>query len=503
MQPSRPKSSEGGTRDWDRLLQALKSSTSRASQGAVDAIGQTLFDKQRDFEADSARRKAAFCTRRAGKTDLVPKKLLRRALRRPESISVYLAVTRVRAQELIWRPLEILNEVHALGGVFNGTKATLTLPNHAVLRLRGADDKRESEKGRGDKLEALDIDEAQMFPSDILTNMVEDVYGPSLEDVGGQISVYGTPGIVCAGKWFDMTRPDAENREKGWSVHSWSVLDNPFMAHMKARLPELKAEREWADDNPTYLREWLGKWVHDNQALFYRFDPLRNLHDIPESALLGGEWMHALGWDIGLRDEMALVAWAFHPHRKEVFEAFSWKQNGITSEAVMKEVKKLETRGYNFVKKVADTGGLGALVVEEVRQRFGIHFDAAKKTDKGAHVELFNDELLTGRAKLKRNSPYSNEIAVLPKDADAPEDKWPKEDPRFANHCADAGLYGWRAALHFLYRPQEEEAPKPGTPEWQAKHVKAAEEALQAQFEKESEELIRRKREEEDWEAFS
>lgn len=453
--------------------------------GKARAIRQTLFDKQLAFDKDQSKRKAAFCTRRAGKTDYVPKHLMMRALLEPESVRLYLAVTRVRAKELIWRNLEIINEKYKIGAKPNETLATWTLPNHAVIRLRGADDIKEAEKGRGDKLHEVIIDEAQIFGAGILENMIDNVYGPTLEDVQGSIHVMGTPGVICAGKWWEMTRPDQVQREPGWSVHEWGVLDNPFMAHMKWRLPELKKEHNWADDNPTYLREWLGRWVNDNTALYYKFDPTRNCHDMKESDLIGGDWLHVVGWDIGLRDNMALTVWAFHPRQREVYEAFSWAKNGITSERVVEEVRKLEQRGFNFVGMVADTGGLGALVVEEVGKRYGMHFEAAQKTQKGAHVELFNDELLTGRAKLMRGSVYAREIAVLPKDLQAvPVDiddpkkinsakraqllKWPVEDARFPNHNCDAGLYAWRKSLHWTFEPEKPKLPRPGTIEWHA-----------------------------------
>jgi hypothetical protein len=60
------------------------------AQVTAAAIRASLFDKQAAFDDDPARRKVAFCTRRAGKTDWVPKHLLARAATEPESIRVYL-----------------------------------------------------------------------------------------------------------------------------------------------------------------------------------------------------------------------------------------------------------------------------------------------------------------------------------------------------------------------------------------------------------------------------
>lgn len=494
-----------------RRIEALERAKKAASNSHIENAGarirSTLFDRQLRLEDDRSRRKAALCTRRAGKTDWVPKHFYTRALAQPESIRVYLAITRLRAKELIWRPLQLLDAAYNLGAKFNETLATITLPNHAVIRLRGADDKREADKGRGDKLHEVVIDEAQIFPSEVLSSMADDVYGPTLEDVGGDLTVLGTPGVVCAGKWYEMTQPDASKRERGWSAHFWSVLDNPFMAHMKKRLPEMKLERGWADDNPTYLREWCGQWVDDPSALFYAFDSTRNLHDRRESEMLGGNWAHTLGWDIGKRDAMALVAWAFHPGSPDLYEAFSWSMSGATTDKVMEKVRMLEKRGYNFLGKVADTGGLGALVVDETGARysdadFGAHFEAAKKTEKGAHVELFNDELRCGRVKLMRGSPLAREMAILPKDPEAPAGKWPIEDARFANHCCDAGLYSWRRATNWLYEAPPPDEPKIGTQEWFEQEQARQQQELEAQMEREFEANRRAKQEQAEIEGW-
>lgn len=491
--------SEQERSELDRLL--------NSPTDVAASIDASLFDKQRAFDTDGARRKAAFCTRRAGKTDYIPKKLVKRALQQPGSERVFLGITRTRARELLWRPLTALNERYRLGIDMREQLAELRFRNGSVVRLRGADDIKEAGKGRGDKLWSVDIDEAQIYAPGVLRELVDDVYGPTLEDVGGELCLYGTPGIICAGKWYGITHPVPGHREAGWSVHQWSVLDNPFMSHMRERLPQLKAERGWSDDNPTWLREWCGRWVNDTSALFYRFDEVRNTHDLPESHFLGRQWTHVVGWDLGLRDEMALVAWAFCEEDPNVYEAHSWKKSGVTSDFVMGEVKKLEARGYRFQRKVADTGGLGALVVEEVGQRTGVHFEAAKKTDKGAHVELFNDDLQTGRVKLRRGSAYAQEIAVLPKDPRSvpdetakareevggqPATKWPEEDPRFPNHCCDAGLYAWRSALHWLHRPKDPPPPKPGSPDFPAWSLAKQKAELDAALE----EGMRRKRRE-------
>ncbi len=229
----------------------------------------------------------------------------------------------------------------------------------------------------------------------------------------------------------------------------------------------------WADDNPTYRREWLGQWVNDFDALFYAFDPIRNTF-VPSSNGVqpwGPGWMHTLGWDLGFHDDMALVVWGFNPKFPELYEAFSWKRPGAGIDQVAAQIAGLEKRGFNLVKMVADTGGGGKMFVEEFQKRYPYAFEAAQKRDKYDHVRMLNDELRTGFVKLQHGSPYALEMAELPKAAepdDDKEEKAPKEDPRFANHCCDAGLYAFRGALHYLHR---DDAPviRPRTPEWYAR----------------------------------
>jgi hypothetical protein len=118
----------------------------------------------------------------------------------------------------------------------------------------------------------------------------------------------------------------------------------------------------------------------------------------------------------------------------------------------MEQIQKWEALGFNFIAKVADTGGGGRMYVEDVMSRYSQVFEAAKKTEKLEHVRLMNDDFLTGRIKVQSGGAYSLELAALPKDPDWDpySGKAPGEDQRFPNHLCDAGLYSWRRALAYL-----------------------------------------------------
>lgn len=469
---------------WRRFGPGLESQAK--AQETIAGVLSTCFDKQVDFIRSQARYKAAFCTRRAGKTTALAAYKVVSALERPNALVTFVAKTRARSLELTGfenpdKPVETLCQKFdvplAPGAQPNRSTATLTLANGSVIRWRGADDMEALYNKRGDKGWLVLIDEAQDFPSSILHELVDNIFGPSLEDLQGTLCLSGTPGLSPVGYWHDVTT----GAQQGWRVFSWSVLDNPHMAHMKERLPQMKLEKGWADDNATYRREWLGQWVSDTDLLFYRFDPLRNLHEEkPE----GPGWSHVLGWDLGSRDDMAVVVWGFHQHRQQLYEAFSWKKPGALVDECARVIQDCKER-FNIIAMVADTGGGGKMFVEETSKRHGLKFEAAKKPDKAMFVRLFNDDMALRRILLRKGSPLADELAVLPVDKEYQvqnPDRPPREHPGFANHCADAGLYAWRRAYHYLHEP-EASKPTPGTPA----HYKAQEEEMLRRLEEEHE----------------
>lgn len=478
------------TRD-DLILQEVVARRRASSdvEKVIAAIRAELFDRQLAVLDDPSKEVAALCSRRAGKTSLWPRLCAITALQKPRTLQRIWASSLKRAEELVWNEFALLTARHKIPVEMNNTKFTIKFSNGSEIRLLGADKQKEAEKKRGDKTIAEIIIESQLF-GPYLEAIVEDIAGPCLADLNGTFYLEGTPGAVCAGHWYSIsggndtasrwTSPgrvvQGNHVGSGWSCHRWSLLDNPFPSgkeHWRGWLTERKLKRRWEDDNPTYLREYLGRWVNDFDALFYAFDPIRNTYSGVQP--WGPGWMHTLGWDLGFHDDMALVCWGFHPGRSELYEAFSWKKAGASIDEVHEQIVGLEKRGFNIVRKVADTGGGGKMFVEEFQRRYPHAFEAAQKSQKYEHVRLMNDELRTGFVKLAVGSPYALEIAELPKAAEPDDDKperAPKEDPRFANHCADAGLYAFRGCMHFLHR-EAPAKPKPGSPEWRAEQEAA------------------------------
>lgn len=473
------------------LEEALRRERIKQAKGLlINGIRDELFSNQLDFIDDKSREKGALCTRRAGKTSMWTRYCTIVAMLVPRSIIRIWGITRLRAKQLLWEEFKYLFARHRLldGRDYTANETELTikfLGNGSEIRLLGADKDKEAQKKRGDKTIMEVVLEAQLFGG-YLQKLVDDVAGPCLFDLKGTFCLEGTPGPICTGYWFDVSGGDdlakrwTSNGNKktgvgaGWAMHRWSVLDNPFLPHAREELAEIKRKRRWADTNPTYVREWLARWVNDLSAMFYKFDPIRNVFTLDQLKPWGPGWEHVLGWDLGFKDDMAMVVWGYHSRFANLYEAFSWKKPGALSPEIVAIVRELEGRGvdgvpFNLTRRFADTGGGGKMFVEEVVQRYGIPFEAAKKSEKYEHVRLLNDDLLGGFLKLQAGSPYAEEIAALPRDPDWPgpdePEKAPREHPGSPNHCCDAGLYAYRGSWHYLHR-DEPAIIVPGSPAW-------------------------------------
>lgn len=464
----------------------------QSSQGPVpmlQAYLSTLFRQQREVLECNAPLVAILTPRRSGKSTLTPAKLFSAAERNPGTVIYYVHPDGgKRAGETLFGPdinLEHLAEEYRLPYKVNLHEKKLThRKNGTEIRLRGADDMREAKKFRGDKVSLVLVEEAQNATPAILKALVDSELGPALADVGGQLVVQGTPGEVCYGPWYEVTRnEDAESlakRRKGWRVFEWSPLDNPHM--MRAELgfqaaltiatkllpytdmsleqllellvrggPQGRALAEaLAAPDPTLLREWFGRWVRDSASLFYAFNPAFNVYS-PGQLPQGHVWYFVVGVDLGTGDAYAHHVWAFSPTCDTLYEVESFSKAGLDSEDWRNLVRQV-TRRWNPVGVVVDEGGLGKGVAQGWRDKYGMPVEPASKQHKNAAVATLNGELRAGRVKLLVE-PYEDkqrdrvsagvttaEMAVLRKNPNGPPDKAPMEDPSQDNHaCFVAG----------------------------------------------------------------
>jgi hypothetical protein len=435
----------------------------------VARLRALAFGEQLAFIDDPSRKKAARCTRRAGKTAMAAIYLLCVALSSPDQTCLYLALTRASAKRLVWRWLKELVKRAGLNlpkRAFNESELTVNLPNGSVIYIGGADATEEQrEKLLGGDFSLVIIDEAASFRTD-LRALVYETLDASTVDRDGTICLIGTPGDFIGPKenrqlFFGVTHdaktwPD-EKPEGGWSLHTWTTFENPHMAaKWAARVEKIRLERPTFLDSPEYARMYEGRWAIDITRLVYRYRPERNaIVRLPEPIGWPG-WSGVIATDLGFNDASAFAVCLWRDDDPDLYVARCYKRAGLDLTDVATEVRALQDVVPQS-KLVVD--GASKQSVEEMRGRMNLPFVAADKTNKPDFVRHLNTDLATSKIHVVTSEcgDLLGEWSTLLWDERAHS---PKELASCENHCADAVLYGWRYARNFMFEPKVVEKPK-------------------------------------------
>lgn len=425
--------------DYELLLAyALKKVT---AQPKVDFFAQ-LYDKQKAFAFDTSSFKAAICTRRAGKSELGARLLADAAQKHPGSISLYIALTRDAAEAIMWPILVKMNEDYKLGWNMLEGSLIAVLPNGSIIRLVGADMKNFINRLRGPKYAIAIIDEGQSFGRHI-KELIEDVLEPALMDLKGPLCLFGTPGPTPSGYFYEVT----EKKMHGYRVHRWSVLDNPFLPHAADFIKDLLNRKGWTIENPTYRREWLGEWVLDVDALFYKYREERNDY----SELPSGIVLHnVMAIDYGFNDQTAFGIVGYSDHSPKTYIQHVEGASGLIPSIIAGRIRQLMDR-FNPSRVIADTGALGKMITEEMKVRYGLPIEPADKREKLSNVHLMNGDFIDGNCLVHESlTLLTDQYKTLTKDAKG------METPGHPNDLCDVSLYAWKLCRGYHFEPKIE-----------------------------------------------
>lgn len=414
-------------------------------------IEDFCFNKQIEFIRDPAKFKTAVCSRRAGKTVSCAADLIDTCLTFPGVNCAYITITRGTAKRIIWKDLISIIKKYDLKVHIDKQDLTFTFDNGSMLYVSGADDDGEIEKYRGMKFKKVYIDEVQSFRS-YIAELVDDVLIPSLYDLDGSLVLIGTPGPVPAGYFYDITM------NTSWSHHHWTAYDNPFIGTGKRTVAEIITEankvRGIDEQHPTHLRENLGLWVKDESCLVFAAAE-RNIYlDAPTK-----DMTYILGVDIGWNDADAIAILGYNHVDKNVYLVEEYVKSKQLISQLVAELTYFQDK-YAPVRLVMDAGALGKKIQEEIRQRHGIHMEAAEKHRKLEFIELFNDDLRTGKIKIKKESLFYEDCFKVQWDRSNPTK--PRVSDIYHTDIGDAMLYAWRECKHYLSE-HPEVAVKRGT----------------------------------------
>ncbi len=408
----------------------------------IAKLKSLLSPLQKVFVDDPARFKLARCGRRAGKSFADVVYMLIVALSKPGMPILYLGLTRDSAKEAVWDlllrimdDLDIKHEALASG-------PRIKFPNGSFITLFGADTPNARNRLRGRKFKLIITDEMGFFTQ--ADSLVKSML-PMLADLKGSLVMTSSPGIQLSGLFYEA---DQGKFKKNWSRYTWTMKDNPhFMVPDDEEPYKTKAEREletlvdmqyggnW--NHPAFRREFLGEWVADDTSLVY---PFSDKNIIKELAHIEAA-EYAIGIDLGAVSDNAIVVIRFSEYSRKIQIVDCFKQNNLLIEELSTIIKTyIDKYSPTFV--IADTGGYGAGIVQELRRRYYLPIEAADKKDKSFHQRIMANELISGYIEVMQGLDILNEWAKITKDETGEEIKGTP------NHESDAALYAFKKIYH-------------------------------------------------------
>ncbi len=457
---------------------ALRRRNLVSSENRAFRLEDHLFGKQLEFVLDQSPNKVAVCSRRAGKTTACAADLVYTAINNPNTVSLYITLSRNNAKKIIWKEIKDLNKAYSLKGELSIAELSITFPNGSMIYLSGAKDTTEIEKFRGLALKLVYIDEAQSFRS-YIKELIDDVLAPALMDHSGTLNLIGTPSPLPTGFFHD-----AYTGDNGWSKFHWTFWDNPFIikkskiTHQQMLDRELKRRGVTASD-PSIQREWFGLFTLDSNALLIHYAPAIN-HYESMPVTNPKKLNYIMGIDLGFddADAIAILAWSEDMPATYLVEEKVIAQQGITE--LVEQVEAMRKK-YDISKIMIDQGGLGKKIAEEMRRRHSIPVQGADKARKMEHIAFLNDALRTGRFMVKKDSKFAQDSYLVEIDRDKSTPDKVKVSSAYHSDIIDAVLYSFVESPAYTYTPPKQKAAY-GSREW-------AEEQHSAMFEAELEGL--------------
>lgn len=446
-------------------------------------LDEFLFKEQLDFVTDPAKYVVACCSVRSGKTTACAADLINTALTLPGTTSLYITLSRGSGERIVWPDLLKINREYGLNAEINISKLSLTFPirlpykNPSIIYLFGANDDKQIEVIRGlSNVALVYIDEAQAF-RELIKTLIDDIVAKRLYDTNGRCRVIGTPGPLMSGYFFDICEGIGK---EGWAHHSWSMHSNPWLLKKSGLTPDQLIAQDCARrgvtvDDPSIQRECFGRWKHDPNALLLNYD--HKINDYQE--LPPGDYIYILGVDLGHSDSDSLSLLAFTRASPVTYLVEEIVTPNQLTDDLAKQIKGLHV-GRRIRDIVADTGGLGKKIVEDLKDRYSLMIEPADKMGKIANYRFLDNALRTGNFKAKKESRFAQDCMILERD----DDKSTPDRIVVKGHsdAVDSCLYAFKLSPAYNYIPPVK-ALVPGTPEYlkdqENQHVKAIQDRLQ------------------------
>lgn len=447
---------------WGKLTKAERAEINKLLKAPTyPDIMKDAFPLQRQFIEDTNKLKALFCTRRSGKSLTAGMYLIKTAIERKATSSVYIGLTRDQAKRIVWTDVfKALLTKYKIDCKYNETELTITFPNGSIIYILGVDDSEaEKDKLLGKKYALAVIDEAASYTID-LHNLIYKILKPAMADLQGSIVLCGTPDNRKDGIFYDLTNdipvsPPQQVERKGWRVYTWDTYSNPHMRdNWKETIRELKESDPLVEEQPWFQQHYLGKWVIEDSNKIYRYSPARNDWDGSLKDYGWKPWQYTLGIDLGFNDATAFALLAWHENDPNVYIIRAEKWRGLTITDTANNIREWMSE-YPINYFVVD--GANKQAVEEMVRHHQLPLQAAEKHDKASFIRIMNSGFISGKIKL-----YPHGCKQLVEEYDkaiwqskALQRGIYKEDLSYHPDIADAALYAYRFTYGYASTPAD------------------------------------------------
>lgn len=445
---------------FKRMDEQLQKSINSNAEYQIWRLRQTMFKEQQEvFDNTHDKSVMVICSRRAGKTEMNARLLIRAVM--TGAPTLYLNKTVGNAIKQMWEPVMTLTRMLELG-VKKSSKAEhiIEYANGASIMFGGVNDIASIDKYRGFKYRLIVVDEVGHLSKNA-EYLINDVLKPATADfANSQMFFTGTPPRV---KNY-ATRLWHSNIRK----YHWTAVNNPHIPDFDKFIAGICKEKGLSRADPYIRREYYGDMdAYDVEAMIFRDykrysgDPLNQSDFNPDRIFIGIDW--------GFVDHNAIVSFLADSVRKRavVYDVWTAGKTGADDLKAMVQRKHLDAvgilsnLGYDNpnVRIVCDTNE-PAIAADLAKLHLPI--EKAYKVDMMKDVEDLAADLRTGRCVVDASwEEDTNELirdlntTVYARDDQSDELIPEIDDITYHPNAIHALRYAMRA---FRERPQEQAA---------------------------------------------
>jgi phage terminase large subunit len=418
----------------------------------IEALCAALSPRQRQLHEDKSTAICVVCTRQSGKTSEALLRIVETFFGKARSITYVCLPTRDRARDAFW---DRWKELSALFGLTDEHHHETLLEtrgfNGSVVRFVGVPDQKRANRVRSQTLDLLIIDEAANFADDVLQYLIENCAQAALGIKNGTLYVCSTPGMEPAGYLYRLYT----DKQLEFSRHFLSLQDNPAWTDPESYLAKVRRQFGYSDSDPTYQREWLGKWVADFNLRVYRVTDDNCIDTAPACDF------HVMAVDLGATDESAICVLGWQANKRTLYCVHEEAEGELDITSVADRVRELQAK-YQPLATMVD--GAAKQSVLELQNRHGIALEATPKAPgyKAPAIKQLNADFRRQSVMVPRSFSVVGQMRALQWH---PKAIGMKENPGQPNDRCDAFLYAYLKAYHYVEQIKADE-PEPGTDAW-------------------------------------